>query len=331
MSTAELTAPAKERSITIPQKRLDVIRKMQGIVEDCSLSKLKDQPVLEQALMLSAGMTALRDMLTEEVMQDVMGLMNSPLGFLTDRDPARAYGDKEVKPYPLPVVRECFIEAVVRGFRPINNEFNIIGGRFYGAKAGFWRQVTEWPGLTDLELLPSCPILREKEAWVAYEARWRLNGHPVSMAFLADKETGKDQRLKVKVNAGMGDDAIIGKADRKMLARIYQRLSGSVYVPDGEVGDTTTVEATATVVDTPTGASRSDAVAAAMERQRSGNGHADPPAETPAFTRFKSELESAKNSTGVGVLLAELKRSDPPAQELEAAAQLADLRREQLK
>ena len=42
--------------------------------------------------------------------------------------------------------------------------------------------------------------------------------------------------IAVRVNKGQGADATLGKAKRKLLARIYARVTGTV-VTDGDVGD----------------------------------------------------------------------------------------------
>jgi hypothetical protein len=46
-----------------------------------------------------------------------------------------------------------------------------------------------------------------------------------------------DLRIPVRANAGMGRDALIGKAERKMLHRIYQRLHGAFGLDDTDVGE----------------------------------------------------------------------------------------------
>jgi hypothetical protein len=67
---------------------------------------------------MAAGIRALRAALTPEIMQDIMALQGSSLGFRTDKDKEGGY--------PVEVVKECMIEAVLKGARVINNETNII-------------------------------------------------------------------------------------------------------------------------------------------------------------------------------------------------------------
>jgi len=182
-----------------------------------------------KGLLTATAMQTLRDLLTDDMMRDVMTLHGSPLGFRTDRD-------HEGKQYPVAVVKDVLITALLKGFRPVGNEFNIIGGNFYATQAGLERVVAEFPGLTDLRLIPGVPTMQSGGALVPYKATWRLHG-------VADQidcrmhATHDDTRIPVRVNAQMGCDAILGKAKRKMLARIYERLTGSILTAAEDAAD----------------------------------------------------------------------------------------------
>jgi hypothetical protein len=130
------------------------------------------------------------------------------------------------------------MEAMIRGFQPIGNEMNIIAGRAYFTKEGFDRKVAQFPGLTDLEMFPSVPVQKDGGALVGYHASWKLNGKVDSLICDVVKvnEQPVDRRIPVRVNDGMGADAILGKATRKFLARIYKRISGAT-VPEGDALD----------------------------------------------------------------------------------------------
>ena len=204
-------------------------------IKECGVLAIRDMPKFKQALALAKGVRALRAALDDNFVKwALMPLMGSTLGFLTDTDK-----EPREKQYGIQVVRDCSIEALIRGFNMTGNEFNIIAGRFYGAKNGWSRQVHEFPGLRHLVLQPGVPTAAgDKTALVPYTAMWLLNGSPMSIDCQAGKDGGPDLRIPVRVNAGMGPDAVLGKAERKMLFRIYQRLYGSTYgATDGEVGD----------------------------------------------------------------------------------------------
>jgi hypothetical protein len=263
---ARTAAPANDN----PQGISDAIEKA---INECGIRNIAKLPAVMKAIRLAQGMKAIRQALSDDfVLANFMPLQGTTLGFLTDLD--RKGG------YPLAVVRDCIVEAMMRGFNPVGNEFNIIASRFYGTKAGFERQVSEFPGLTDLNLQPGVPQNFAGGALVPYLASWILDGQRMNLD--CQLREGIDTRIPVKVNDGMGADAIIGKATRKMLFRIFQRLNGSAFgVVDGEIGDgdailTTGVPAPVTVVH-PKGALDTIVNAAKAQKARQSERPPAPP------------------------------------------------------
>jgi hypothetical protein len=210
-------------------KQLDKIA-----VEFSTALAVTDSP-FSSAIMLAQGIGALRELLDDGIMREIMKLADSPLGFLTDRGPsARTRDGGPVKPYEISEVRDSIIEAALRGFRCAGNEFNIISGRFYGAKNGLHRKVITFPGVTDFREELGIPKLAgDRGAIVTAGATWIKDG-------VADKLS---REFAIRVNAAMGADAILGKAQRKLYAAVLNRLSG-ISTPEGEVVDeiVTTVE-----------------------------------------------------------------------------------------
>lgn len=195
------------------------IAAMDAVIRECSLQHLNAQEQFQQAFKMAAGIRELRALITSAAMKDIMQLQNTALGFRTDK----AQGG-----YPEEVVKDCVIEASLRGLRPVGNEFNIISGRCYVTKEGFARLVREFPGMTDLQMLPGVPRMKDGGALVLYRATYSLDGVPVTI----------ERDIPVKVNNGMGADAILGKATRKMLCAVYERLTGSEYsLPEGDATD----------------------------------------------------------------------------------------------
>ncbi len=97
-------------------------------------------PILS-AIVTAQAMQQIRDALTADLMRDFLLLSNSPLGFRTDRGPGsastkEAYSDAQIK--------DALIQAMLRGVRPIGNEFNIIAGQCYITKEGFRRLLREF-------------------------------------------------------------------------------------------------------------------------------------------------------------------------------------------
>ena len=196
-----------------------------------------DAPITN-ALALAVAMKEIRDLMTPEVMGPIMALMNSPLGFKTDRP-----NDKQREPYNAEEVRDCAIEAMLRGFRFVGNEWNILQGNFYAAKEGLRRKVLEH--VTDLEVDSSIPKLKPGPA-----------AEVTSWANYRTKEGGETKRFErtreIRGNGISTADTYIGKAERKLLADLLKKLTGGTH-PDGDAGDNMPA-ARAHVVDEERGA-----------------------------------------------------------------------------
>jgi hypothetical protein len=278
-------------------------------IKECGILAIRDMPKFKQALALAKGVRALRQALDDNFVKwALMPLMGSTLGFLTDMDK-----EPKEKHYGIQVVRDCSIEALIRGFNLTGNEMNIIAGRFYGTKNGYSRQVLEFPGLRDLVLQPGVPQpAGDKTAIVPYTAMWRLNGDSQRIDCQQSKD-GPDLRIPVRVNSGMGPDAILGKAERKMLFRIYQRLLGSTYgATDGEVGEDTIL--------TTGEPAPSPLPAGAVEGRRYslGKGKKQPPGGEPGANGATSTV--ASNGAAAQATEARSTSVPPPAAKAPAAA-----------
>lgn len=186
------------------------------------------EPSFVESFKMATAIKEMRQALTPEIMQPAMELMNTPLGFRTDRDPTKRGKDGQpIKSYPISVVKESCIEAMLRGIPLVGNCFNIIAGRMYVTKEGFsFLLAHKVKGMTDLKKQFSVPVNKSGGAIVEASATWLMNGQPQSL----------ERSIPVKVNAMMGTDAVIGKAERKLLASVYSQITGS-SVSDGEAGD----------------------------------------------------------------------------------------------
>lgn len=223
------------------QNQITVARRVDEIASS-AMALFKTGGSFEAELAVAQAVSDLRAALTPEMMSPVMALMNTDLGFRTDRDPKLTAKDKEgnpLTPYPMEVVRECLIESLLRGFHTVGNEWNIIAGRFYACKNGFRRKVVQFAGVTDFKDTYDVPrTVGDKGALVKCRATWRKDGIADSL----------EREFPIRVNFGMGADAILGKAQRKLLAAVHDRLLG-VITPEGEAGEE--IEATATPKASP--------------------------------------------------------------------------------
>lgn len=221
MSTESGTNGKTDTALAKREEVAKAGEQIQRAIVECGVTAIQKEPPFMQAIRMATGVNMIRKALTDAfVEQYFMPLQGTTLGFLTDKDTAGGYDVR--------VVKEVLCEALLRGFRPVGNEFNIISGRFYGAKNGFDRIVHEWPGVSGVQIDLGVPHLAgDKGALVACRARWFLDGEEMTLeCTAAATATDVDTRIPVKVNGGMGPDAILGKATRKLYARIYQRLTG---------------------------------------------------------------------------------------------------------
>lgn len=187
-----------------------------------------------KAFQIANSISSLRAALTDTVMEPIMALQGSPLGFRTDKDKDGGY--------PIHVVRECLISAILKGVQPYGNQFNIISGRDYITKEGFTHLLMQ---ITDLQYNILHGIARTKDAGAiaAPMLRWKRAG---------EKDWHEQQlELAIPVNNGMGHDAIIGKADRKAKCWLYNQVTGNTYT-DADATDDDSARPARNI--TPTGA-----------------------------------------------------------------------------
>lgn len=195
----------------------------------------------EKAINMGIAMNRLREALTPAVMESIMKLKGSQLGFRTDEGAGSQY--KDGISYGVDVVRECLIVATCMGLSPVGNQWNILAGRTYVTKEGMTYLLKNLDGLTNLKMVYHPAEIREsstagvskqgkeyqrieREGLVRVDMSWEFRG-------VADSET---LEFCIRVNNGMSQDAIIGKAERKAKAWLYAHLTDTV-ISDGEVDD----------------------------------------------------------------------------------------------
>jgi hypothetical protein len=147
-------------------------------------------------------------------------LENNRLGFKTD--------NKEG--YPLETIKTCLIESAIQGFYWHGNEFNIIAGNAYFTKEGLTNKMRRGEEYTDVKLSFGIPEMQvqNQRALISVKATWKYHG----------KEDSIEETIPVKLLIKNGinyttDDAIIGKANRKIRARIIEQSTGNP-IPEGD-------------------------------------------------------------------------------------------------
>ncbi len=184
----------------------------------------------EQSLAAADAMALLLEEMKPH-MPRVMKLMNTSLGFKTDKDPAKAKPNQPVVPYSEEVVRHAVVNALLRGVQLLGNQFNVIAGGSYITKEGYSYLLKKLPGFSDFQPIVGVPKKVESiGTCVSCKATWKLNGVPGSIG------TPDPIVIPVKVDDWTTNDAVIGKATRKFYKRVYDQITGC-DTPDGEVGD----------------------------------------------------------------------------------------------
>ena len=215
----------RKKMIVSPQGMSSTLAEIDQIRAEVAASAAESD--MTRAIVMARGMNMLRQRIKGDVLKEICQLAGSPLGFLTDRDQ-----DDKKGPYPEHVIRDAAVEALISGARLIGNEFNVIAGKCYLTKAYFARQLASL--VDELEIIEGVPETHKHGALVPVIAKWKQGGRSQRIECVKDGET--DHRIPVRVNAGMGVDAILGKAHRKIYARIYRQVTGSDW------GDTETDE-----------------------------------------------------------------------------------------
>ena len=221
--TVATTAPSQPVGL-IPQEELHAIITLDNTLRDGQRSIQEAE--IAGNMMLKGLMTArltqtIRSLITPAMMRDIMALKGTPLGFKTDESTRRE------GPYNEHQVRDVVIAALMDGARLVGNEFNIISANYYRTKEQLERKVHEFPGLREFRYSLSVPTISDGGAVVAGWASWKLHGNADRMDFA--KSEGFDARIPVRINQGQGADAILGKATRKLMYRVLQRLTGIDY------------------------------------------------------------------------------------------------------
>lgn len=266
--------------LLIPDNIQGMAKEISTISNQCVDISRSAQDNMITAFAMASGVTRLRQMFDmPEIKNMVEAMANTPLGFLTDRDPNNTYNKKP--PYKYQEIKECVIEGMLKGYRITNNEMNIIAGKFYPAKNGRYRLIKESPGITDFDFWTT-PSQDEGNGHskVACFATWKQDGVPQSIGMKHDD--GTDERLvfRVRKNAAMGEDAVIGKALSKLFGRVLTKISG---VMSPESTDIVVSEAV---------------VKADLSHLKNGKTKEDAPAQTPSKTKILAQWQDLCDEYG---------------------------------
>lgn len=225
-ATGQETKPAKREAYA------EVARKMDTLAV-AAQDAFAIRGNFERTFALGAAMADLREALNERVMTSIMKLQNTKLGFRTDLE----------RGYPVHVVRDAVIEATVWGLQCVGNQFNIISGGFYATKEGYTYLLRNMPGLEDMRFVYHPAVISEsstsgtRKDGTAYQKIEREGKTLVDVSWVYHGVRETEQlEFCIRVNAGMSQDAIMGKAERKAKKWLFERLTDR-QLPDGEADE----------------------------------------------------------------------------------------------
>lgn len=163
--------------------------------------------------------TLLREALTDEVMARVfMPLMNTKVGFRTDRDGKPDKNGRTKPLYDVPTVRDAIIDAAIIGLLPTGNQFNIISGTMYPTKEGYTVLLKKIGAkyIIDVQQDRSPnPAFAEFPCKITYS----FNGEKNSLTVIAT----------VRRDQYSSNDQLRGKAERRAKKALYEYLTGTDY------------------------------------------------------------------------------------------------------
>lgn len=287
---------------------------------------LDTKKIVTQAILQADLIVQLEQALDGPVMDRIMRLKDSSLGFKTDEDSRRRKGSP---PYDLSLVKRCAIEAALKGAAFIGNEFNIIAGNVYLTKGYFVRKLRDMPGLSNLKIDYGYPKFAQGGggALVDVKASWSLNGKSDSL------DCTGGQAIAVRLNEGQGADAALGKAERKIRARIYSQITGTTH-DDGEVTDESLKQVNGEVVHSPppiappaSTATRTEALKAKLKQEESGHTEAGVAVPTQAVVPVPPSREEATPYVPEIPAPAPAPQAEPPAVPQSAAPATTESRK----
>jgi hypothetical protein len=158
----------------------------------------------------------LREALTDEVMKTVfMPLMNTKVGFLTDRTGKPDKAGNVKAPYSVAIVRDAIIDGVSIGLMPTGNQINIIAERMYPTKEGY------------TGLLKTARIKYILD--IGYDKGTNPNFAeiPVKINYEHDGEKNSFTTVcTVKKDSYSSHDQLRGKAERRAKKVLYEYVTG---------------------------------------------------------------------------------------------------------
>jgi len=169
---------------------------------------------MAQTIALAVATAEIQKALTADIMTPIMSLQGTSIGFKTDK----TYSEKDVK--------LAMVESLIKGVPMAGNCTNIIAGRQYTTKEGFSFLINgliKSGAVSDFDYELQVPEKVGARTTVKGKATW-MQG---------DKKQSVESTFPIRTNGGSTDDNTLGKAERKLKARCYERMTG-LNLADGD-------------------------------------------------------------------------------------------------
>lgn len=215
-----------DKPININDTQLAISKEINEQVISVLSDKLQG---VEKTFVMANAIQKMKQLFTPEVMEPIMQLQGSTLGFKTDKDLVKNKSGKYVKGpgYPVEIVRDVFIEASLLGFQGVGNQFNIIGGNFYPTREGFSYQLDTMDKLDyDISYEKINQSQDKKTASALVKIEWKYGNIKGS----------KTINFPIKSDYYTTTGALKGKAERKAKCWLFNKLKGT-NLSDGDAVD----------------------------------------------------------------------------------------------
>ena len=230
------TAMQKSTSAELAQistEKLDQLdvkaREMKGLALNAT-----DSP-FTATLATATALQTIRELMNDKAIMDgIMSLQGTKIGFVTDRDNPKS----GPKGYPMETVVDVTIEAATKGARMIGNEVNIISGACYLTKAYFQRKLDEELGQGKWRFNHEVPV-------IVRNSKGSQEGAKVTTTITWTDSAGahsEEVTHAIKGNDYSTPDAYMGKADRKCGKWLLENITGERF-NDGDADDIINVQA----------------------------------------------------------------------------------------
>jgi hypothetical protein len=232
-----------------------------------------------------------------EVRNKIMALQGTEAGFVTDMDEKGGYDERTMV--------NAVTVALVSGFHLVGNEFNIIAGKFYGAKNGYKRKCREFEDAKFKAIHVGDPdngeILETPTTVVI----------PFTITYtILNKETQqkvtKTMKKRIQFTKKSRDtvDAWLGKGAKRLYQRLLSEMSGMEYDFDEPAGDGVFKE------DTPTPGRQN-----LGQEKKTDKPDADDAVFSPAAEPTATSTETAPPEPDAGAAAAPQTEAPPAAAE----------------